>query len=127
MKDRVHWVIIEDGITSIGEFAFCHMKEINKVSIPDSVTEIHEGAFLACVQLGSLTIPASVNTIEEDAFEAAFWEESGIEELVFEGAVPENIDFEELFITVGKTIRYSDSSFEPYVQNYSAEYNWIKQ
>ncbi len=44
-------VIIEDGVTSIGEYAFYDCFTITSVSIPDSVTSIGEWAFYWCYSL----------------------------------------------------------------------------
>ena len=60
-------VIIEDGVTSIGENAFdnCGFTDID---IPDSVTEIGASAFDGCDNLESIDIPDSVTEIGFYAF-----------------------------------------------------------
>lgn len=65
----VHTVVIEAGVTSIGNFAFynrCH--HLTSVMIPDTVTSIGEYAFGYCTELTSVTIPDSVTNIEAGAF-----------------------------------------------------------
>ena len=62
-------VIIENGVTSIGDSAFCHCKSLTNVTIGSSVTSIGESAFLRCTSLISITIPNSVTSIENEAFE----------------------------------------------------------
>ena len=64
----VQKVILEDGVTSIGQFAFssCGMTE---VSIPNSVTVIAAGAFYKCWKLAEIVIPESVTQIGDRAFE----------------------------------------------------------
>ena len=61
-------VVIEDGITRIGKYAFTGCSAMHSVSIPDSVTEIGEEAFAGCSALESVTIPGSVAEIGEGAF-----------------------------------------------------------
>ncbi len=61
-------VVIENGVTTIGEYAFFYCKKLTSVTIPDSVTTIGEGAFMDCTELTSVEIPESVETIGEDAF-----------------------------------------------------------
>lgn len=61
-------VIINNGVTSIGNWAFYNCK-LTEVTIPDSVTRIGENAFCNCVDLESITIPESVTGIGN----AAFW------------------------------------------------------
>ncbi|MBQ2731043.1 MAG: leucine-rich repeat domain-containing protein, partial [Clostridia bacterium] len=53
-------VVMEDGVTSIGEEAFYGCKKLTSVTIPDSVTSIGWGAFEGCTALTSVTIPNSV-------------------------------------------------------------------
>ena len=58
-------VVIEDGVTNIGEDAFCGYKNLTSVTIPDSVTSIGSSAFDGCTGLTSVIIPDSVTSIEE--------------------------------------------------------------
>ena len=60
-------VVIADGITSIGAYAFQNSEFIESVSIPEGVTEINKAAFDWCYALQSLHIPASVTTLGEYA------------------------------------------------------------
>ena len=61
-------VIIEDGITTIGECAFVNCGNIHSVTIPNSVTSIHGGAFSWCTGLLAVTIPENVESIGNFAF-----------------------------------------------------------
>ena len=61
-------VVIEDGVTSIGNSAFEWCSSLSSVTIPDSVTSIGEAAFYNCSDLTSITIPDSVTSIGEVAF-----------------------------------------------------------
>ena len=65
--DAIKNVVIEPGITKIGERLFdgCPMETI---SIPDTVKTIGEYAFWGTRNLKSVKIPKSVTTIEEAAF-----------------------------------------------------------
>lgn len=56
-------VIIESGITSIGNFSFYECSNLKSVSIPDSVTSIGDSAFYYCKSLASIKIPDSVTSI----------------------------------------------------------------
>ena len=62
-------VVIEDGVTSIGNYAFYDCESLTSITIPDSVTNIGCGAFFNCVGLTSITIPYSVTSIGASAFE----------------------------------------------------------
>lgn len=60
-------VIIEPGITTIGDHAFSSIY-FDSISIPDTVTYIGVEAFWGNRKLKSVTIPESVTKIEHDAF-----------------------------------------------------------
>ncbi len=49
--EHVYSIVIENGVTSIGESAFRYFKNLKSVTIPKSVTEISRGAFHDCISL----------------------------------------------------------------------------
>ena len=61
-------VIINEGVTDIGEYAFANCASLQSITIPDSVTSIGDTAFLSCTSLQSVTIPDSVAEIGLCAF-----------------------------------------------------------
>ena len=68
MNSNVKKVVIEDGVTSIGELAFFKCSSLTNITIPDSVTCIAYAAFHGCSSLSSITIPNSVTSIGIYAF-----------------------------------------------------------
>ena len=68
MNSDVKKVVIEDGVTSIGELAFYKCSSLTNITIPDSVTCIAYAAFHGCSSLSSITIPNSVTSIGIYAF-----------------------------------------------------------
>ena len=60
-------VVIEEGITGIGDMAFA-LTSLTNITIPSSVTSIGVESFVACSKLTSIIIPSSVNFIGEGAF-----------------------------------------------------------
>ncbi|MEE0873450.1 MAG: leucine-rich repeat protein, partial [Ruminococcus sp.] len=62
-------VVIENGVTSIGDSAFKDCTDLTSVTIPDSVTSIGCDAFSGCESLTSVTIPDSVTNIGDGVFE----------------------------------------------------------
>ena len=67
-KASVKKVVIEDGITSIGDYAFFDCSSLTSIEIPEGVTSIGEGAFSNCRNLASIEIPESVTSIGDFAF-----------------------------------------------------------
>ncbi|MBD5455192.1 MAG: leucine-rich repeat protein [Lachnospiraceae bacterium] len=67
-KADINKVVIEFGVTSIGDRAFSGHIALESAEIPTSVTEIGFNAFQGCEALQSVTIPASVKTIGSSAF-----------------------------------------------------------
>ena len=67
-RDEVNKVIVKDGVTSIGDFAFYKCSSLTSITIPSSVTTIGYGAFYYCSSLTSVTIPSRVTSIGNYAF-----------------------------------------------------------
>ena len=67
-RDKIKTVVIEDGVTSIGNDAFYECTNLTSITIPNSVTRIGSYAFARCKALTSITIPNSVTSIWYDAF-----------------------------------------------------------
>lgn len=61
-------VVIEDGVTEIGNAAFYDCKNLVSVTIPDSVTTIGDKAFKFCKSLVSITLPSSIEGLGISAF-----------------------------------------------------------
>ena len=73
-EDSYQWeytmekVVIEEGVTSIGDYAFYYYGHLESVTIPDSVTSIGKLAFFFCDKITDITIPSGVKTIGDSAF-----------------------------------------------------------
>ena len=68
-KDSVKKVVIEDDVTSIGNYAFSGCSSLTDITLPSSVTSIKSCAFYKCSQLASIEIPSSVTSIGNSAFQ----------------------------------------------------------
>lgn len=67
-SDYIASVVIEPGVTGIGDYAFYWCDKLTNVIIPDSVASIGECTFSYCNSLTSITIPDSVVSIDKYAF-----------------------------------------------------------
>ena len=67
-RKNIKNVIINNGVTSIGNFAFHGCENLINITIPDSVTSIGLCAFEYCSSLTNITIPNSVTSIGKGAF-----------------------------------------------------------
>jgi hypothetical protein len=61
-------IVIEDGVTTIGNIAFAACEKATSAIIGNGVTTIGTNAFQSCGSLTSIIIPNSVTEIESNAF-----------------------------------------------------------
>ena len=75
-RSKIKTIVIEDGVTSIGNYAFSNCENATSVSIPASVTSIGNSSFFYCTGIFSLTIAenSSLETIGSSAFYCAGFE-----------------------------------------------------
>ena len=71
-------IIIENGVTKIGDYSFSGCTNVENVLIPDSVTSIGFYAFSNCSSLTSISVPMSVKSIKRGMLEGC----SSIEKIV---------------------------------------------
>lgn len=64
----IETVIIPDGVTVVGSYAFYECVHLTEVFIPKSAKLIEQCAFGFCRALNNITIPTSIERIEQDAF-----------------------------------------------------------
>ena len=72
-SNRAPWscpsaVVISEGVTSIGDYAFYYKGGFSSFVIPKSVTRIGDNAFNYCNLLTSIVIPNNVTSIGDSAF-----------------------------------------------------------
>ena len=61
-------VVIPDGVTKIGRYAFTRCSALKSISLPSTLKEIGFGAFGGCTSLSSVEIPEGVTKIDESTF-----------------------------------------------------------
>lgn len=62
-------VVIGEGVTTIGKYAFHQHSTINSVSLPSTLTTIKQQAFSSCNNLTSINFPEGLESIGANAFE----------------------------------------------------------
>lgn len=67
-RDTMTELVIPEGTTKIGNYAFYSCSAINSITIPEGVTSIGNYAFYNCKNLTSLTLPNGLETIGNYAF-----------------------------------------------------------
>lgn len=83
IKNNLETVVISDGVTSIGEYAFFYCEKLKNITIPSSVKSIGIGAFYHCDALPEITIPNGVESICNEAFQYC----NGLKEVTIPGSV----------------------------------------
>jgi hypothetical protein len=68
VREEIEEVIIEDGVTCIGKYAFNWCKSLVKVTMPDTILSINKSAFDTCTSLEELRLSSNLQTIVEDSF-----------------------------------------------------------
>lgn len=100
-KAQIKKLVVEEGVTYIGKFAFYIMSGITTVELPEGLLEIGTEAFAGCMGLKEITIPNSVKKLGDRCFsqviylekltlgedletigEAAFYETTWLKEVV---------------------------------------------
>ncbi|GEM_PF-1246599 len=110
------YIMIPDGITRIGEYAFCNreqyctgIRQIKGVYIPEGVVSIGHSAFRNCSRLERVSLPKTLVRIESFAFRHA-----PIKELEF----PDNLRYcnEDFYYYSLEKISYRGVTFSPKYQ-----------
>jgi len=125
LYNRISWVIIDEGVTSVGEGAFRECNMLSKVKLPSTLERIEDDAFYSCDNLTEIIIPSSVIYVGSEIFGDG--RENTLESVTFLGNAPENAD-EIIWATRPEdvTIYYSSSTFDEYINEYP-NINWVKQ
>ena len=66
--DVIDSVIVQSGVTSIGNNAFRNCKSISNIVVPETVTSIGHEAFCDCASLNSIELPKSLRVMGYSAF-----------------------------------------------------------
>lgn len=65
-------IVVPNGTTKIGQYAFYSNEQVRKITLPEGITEIGSNAFANTLKLETLNIPESVTTLKDYAFAVCF-------------------------------------------------------
>ena len=122
-KDRadIRKIVVQQGVTTIGDYAFYGCENVTSVTLPDTVTQIGKLAFYGCKDLRTLTVPDSVLTVEDYAFAKA-----GLQSIVFRGSAP--VLGAGIFAGLNAEVRYPAEAAgwtEEVRQSYTGSVSWL--
>ncbi len=67
-RDQITSVVVEEGVTAIGDYAFADCPRLQSVTIADSVTTVGKFAFANCSLLSSMPYATQIRSLGEGAF-----------------------------------------------------------
>ena len=100
-SEHIYSIVVEKGITAIGDYAFYQLRLVTDISVPDSVTKIGNYAFAHAtsdVEQVELILPSALNTLGEGAFEnMALYSITFPKEITY---LPDNLFYKCPYLTV---------------------------
>lgn len=73
VSDNITSVVIEEGVTSIGDYAFAGFKNLTSVTLPSTLSRIGDSAFEDCVSLDTLPDLSGVTYLGSRSLENTAW------------------------------------------------------
>ncbi len=105
---KIKKIVVSEGITTIGGWAFCECENLESVILPESLTDMDWQVFIGCKSLNNINIPSNLTIINQGCFI-----DTGIKEII----IPKNIQK-----FVGSEFRGCKSLKKVYIYNDNLEY-----
>lgn len=70
--NQITEVEFEDGITSVGDYAFINFTNLESVKFSENIKRIGKGAFYNCKRLSEIFLPCNLKNIDDFAFYGCF-------------------------------------------------------
>ena len=116
---RIKTLIIDEGVTSIGDRAFQNCSNLSNIQFPNSLTLINGDAFLNCTSLASVTIGNGVTSIDYFPFSDC----SNLNEINYNGTISQWKSIQG-YSYVSKPVICTDGVFKNIVTIDSFEYEF---
>ena len=68
LASMIKTIIIDEGVTGIGNSAFADCTSLENITIADTVESIGDAAFIRCTSLSAVSLPEGLNRVESGAF-----------------------------------------------------------
>lgn len=70
LRDSIKSVVVEEGVTGIGRYAFARCQNIVSVSLPEGLTSMGDHAFSVCTSLEEIVIPEGITVLKDGTFDS---------------------------------------------------------
>jgi len=120
-RGDIQSIVVDDGVTTIGNFAFNYLSSVTSVELPETLVSIGVNAF-GCSSLQSIIIPKGVEEIGVIAFACP-----KLSVMIFEGDAPAFDSY--ALDTISAVIYYSEnnSAWESAIKkNYGGNIAWLE-
>lgn len=68
-RSLIKKVVVEEGVSSLGEYIFWDCPSLTEVKLPNSLTTLRKECFKHCTAFKSIILPDNISMIDESAFE----------------------------------------------------------
>lgn len=122
LKESIRYLVIEEGVTNVTEFAFYNYPNLETVTLPEGLTAIANNAFDSLLKLTEITIPGGVTSVDT----AAFYGCTALEKIIFTGDAP--YINAHAFTGVAATVYYPGANATwtgDKLLNYGGNLNWV--
>ena len=114
----IQTIVITDGVTSIGDYAFCSCESLTTITIPDGVISIGAAAFNSCESLVNITIPNSVSAIGDYAFCSC----DSLTSITILNPDCDIYDYSQTIYNTATIYGYKNSTAQAYAQKYNRNF-----
>ncbi|MBR6514402.1 MAG: S-layer homology domain-containing protein [Clostridia bacterium] len=88
LNSSIKRVVVEEGITYLGEFLFCECRGIEKIELPSTLEEIGDNCFDRCTNITHVVFPEGIKRIGDFCFEI-----DSLNTLTFYGNLPKSKEY----------------------------------